>query len=679
VAGHLRAALEAVSGGALPSRVLPTPDGEPRTPAEERAFVLALAWAHGDLRLKADHPVEGPLALRVAEVAEELGLGEWVRLWDWASSMVEEAEEPLPPEEAARLILSGRKALGAREPEYLVQVAKALARERRREGLRARVARLIRLSPTAKVTPRDERVVLGRVRAGKPVWVRATPEEHRELVERVVRVLENGRREFISPAWRFSGDEGRPLERLRESLRASARMAAELLEEERRKALEPEGEEWGTESVSLLREEEWRALSLLGIEAEDRLSALRRALELVPGRLAARLGLGKWTPEVEPLPKKLTFRPEAPCPEEGLRWTWGHVEKALRHPKSPLGRLLRREEELLGERVSWAEVARTLLGARERLQGREKPLPPYLEGLVGFLRAIRLRPQREAKRDLALVQTRTEALKERTKALLEELSRRYEERNGVPPEGGALEALRAEAQGRALSELPPEVQEATLRLAEEAALGALPVFLARERLKEAALSLAYEYGLRAVLALRSPRYHPAGLAERLARQDAAYLEELERGVVGGDERTLRKLVRLRALKARYPDASPARLARILGAPLAWVEEALAEMEEPLRLDEPIEGTDGLVLADTVAGEDDPEERAIREAVRRKVREKVEALPEELREVVVLCGMEGLPPEDAAFQLDLPPEEVEARLALAFNLLRYDPELMALVA
>jgi len=639
----LEAVIEGLARKALPSQLLPVPEDEPASPAEERSFTLALAWAHGALKLKSDHPVEGVIALRVMELVEALGLGEWVQYWEQVCGLVEAAVKPLPPVEAAARVLGGKKFPGALEPDYLRQVAIWVAREKRKEGIRARVAGLIRLSENAKVTPQDERVILGRLRSGKPVWIRATAEEHQALVERVTRIMENGTREYIPQAWKFYGDPKRPLERLREAWLLSANMVADLIEEALRNNVPQQQEEWGNSSVSLLKEEEWRCLSLLGVDLpEDRLSTIRSYLKLVPGKLAERLGLGKLKVVVtSERPLRYHFVEKKDPKEEG-GWTWKIWERALEDSESLLHKRLNQEEEFMGEAVSWADVLRSLLRTWKRFEGSEgvNQVNSYLVDLKRFIKYRR--PMAQGR-------------------VIE-----------------ALRRIRKEIGGQENPKLEGETLRLAQLLAMEASYGALPIFLARPRLRESALSLAYEYGMKAVLSLRSTNYHPAGLAERLARQDAAYLEELERGVIGGDERTARKLIRLRALRLKHPKATPERLARLLGTEAAWVERALEEIDPPLSLDEPFEETNGLCLGDTVAAEEDPQEELERKMLYQKVHERVGALPQHLQDVIKLHVFEGLPLEDVGFKLNLPTVEVEARLALAYNFLRYDKELMELV-
>jgi RNA polymerase sigma-70 factor (ECF subfamily) len=65
----------------------------------------------------------------------------------------------------------------------------------------------------------------------------------------------------------------------------------------------------------------------------------------------------------------------------------------------------------------------------------------------------------------------------------------------------------------------------------------------------------------------------------------------------------------------------------------------------------------------------PSEAAVQEERRQAVRSAVEALPEDMREAIILCEWQDLPVAEAASVLSTTPKAVESRLYRARNLLR----------
>jgi hypothetical protein len=113
---------------------------------------------------------------------------------------------PFPPREAAERVLRGERPAvkGARDLAYLEEAARALHALKRRREVEERVERLLTARPDATVTPKDEAVIFGRLRAGRPVWVRATPEELKALREKAVERLLRSRPSYLSGAYRYT-------------------------------------------------------------------------------------------------------------------------------------------------------------------------------------------------------------------------------------------------------------------------------------------------------------------------------------------------------------------------------------------------------------------------------------------------------------------------------------------
>ena len=133
-----------------------------------------------------------------------------------------EGAEEVPAEEAAERILRGERPAvkGARDLAYLEEVARALHALKRRREVEARVNQLLTARPDAKVTPKDEAVIFGRLRSGRPVWVRATPEELKALREKAVDKLLRSRPGYLSGAYRYTRRMDLPHPRVRQALRA---------------------------------------------------------------------------------------------------------------------------------------------------------------------------------------------------------------------------------------------------------------------------------------------------------------------------------------------------------------------------------------------------------------------------------------------------------------------------
>jgi hypothetical protein len=99
-------------------------------------------------------------------------------------------------------------------------VARVLHALKRRREVEEQVNRLLTARPDAKVRPEDEAVIFGRLRSGRPVWVRATPEELKALREKAVDRLLRSRPGYLSGAYRYTGRMDLPHPRVRQALRA---------------------------------------------------------------------------------------------------------------------------------------------------------------------------------------------------------------------------------------------------------------------------------------------------------------------------------------------------------------------------------------------------------------------------------------------------------------------------
>jgi hypothetical protein len=133
-----------------------------------------------------------------------------------------EGAEEVPAREAAERVLRGERPAvkGARDLAYLEEVARALHALKRRREVEERVNQLLTARPDAKVRPEDEAVIFGRLRSGRPVWVRATPEELKALREKAVDRLLRSRPSYLSGAYRYTGWTDLPHPRVCQALRA---------------------------------------------------------------------------------------------------------------------------------------------------------------------------------------------------------------------------------------------------------------------------------------------------------------------------------------------------------------------------------------------------------------------------------------------------------------------------
>lgn len=572
----------------MPARVLPSFGEDPRewSPGEVRSALLLSGHLWGVLPLDLEDEIDLRLHLRLLDLQEETGLGPWVRKLPEAFRGIIPSGNPLPPEEAAVRIARGERAEGRLENAYLEAVARTLLREERVAEARERVRGLLRRQPGARVKPEDTRVILGRIRAKKPVWVDAGEEEFQTLVEEVSRALARQQEGFLPPGWGWTRMADRPHPRVEEALRRLWGLVKEEAQARQREAWPQQEEDREGPHKVFLTEAEEAILRGLGVEVDA--ASRASCLEALERALAMDLG-----EEVE---------------------------------------LLLTEEELARSDLDPVMEARAvrakLLAARKRLEGRRQLSSPWYRPLADFLSRVKPMPQ-----------TRAREAFQRAKA-------------------GDERARRA--------------------LAVEAALGALEVLLRYPALREDALALAWGMGLEAVDGQRSPHAHPGAYAYRQALYRAPYLVEARRQAVALDKRTAAALHRLRKAFQKNPGAPLEELARKARVPLDWAQAAIPLVDPAWELEEPIPGTEGLTLADTVAGGEDPAERAERETVREAVRRALEELPGWLREPLEMVHLEGLPLEDVAQALGLSPEEVEARVALALNALREREDLRALV-
>jgi len=180
---------------------------------------------------------------------------------------LKEGAEEVPAREAAERILRGERPAvkGARDLAYLEEVARALYALKRRREVEERVERLLTARPEATVSPKDEAVIFGRLRSGRPVWVRATPEELKALREKAVDRLLRSRPGYLSGAYRYTGWTDLPHPRVRQALRA----VWEWVKEEAEGARVLEGEEkraWAHRAVG--EDYELEVLLALGLEAD---------------------------------------------------------------------------------------------------------------------------------------------------------------------------------------------------------------------------------------------------------------------------------------------------------------------------------------------------------------------------------------------------------------------------
>ena len=362
----LEEARQALGEGALPARVLPTPEGEVRewTPGMVRAGALLSAHLWGVLEL-GETPVDLALLDRVVELREELGLGPWVRELPRVRALLVPGAEEVPARVAGERVALGERVATSLHGEdwYHLQVAYWAHRARAYREVRERVQALVQAHPRAKVGPEDFRTIMGRLRAGKRVWVRATPEELEGVVERAAKALTKAEKAYISPEWRWRGEGPHPRVRLaRERVRA-------LLEEASAENGEPQ-KRGGLFSphFSPLRPHEEILLGLLGRDVEG----------LDEGDVAR--VLGDLREEVARLPS-----PKVPLPlgEEDLKVLEEaglEVERGGGVPTAPKAQTL----ALLRQAERRLLAPRALLGT--------------VVGLRQALAAIRLLPQPEVRR-----------------------------------------------------------------------------------------------------------------------------------------------------------------------------------------------------------------------------------------------------------------------------------------
>jgi hypothetical protein len=262
----LALAREAVEAGVPVSRAIPKPgeDYAEWTPGEKRAARLIAAYVQKRLRLE-EVPLE--IALRLEELREDLGLGPWVLEVKTVLQGLREGAEEVSPREAAERVLRGERPAvkGARDLAYLEEVARTLHALKRRREVEERVNRLLTARPDAKVSPEDEAVIFGRLRSGRPVWVRATPEELKALREKAVDKLLRSRPSYLSGAYRYTSRIDLPHPRVRQALRA----VWEWVKGEAGEARVLEGEEkraWPHRAVG--EDYELEVLLALGLEAD---------------------------------------------------------------------------------------------------------------------------------------------------------------------------------------------------------------------------------------------------------------------------------------------------------------------------------------------------------------------------------------------------------------------------
>ncbi len=178
----------------------------------------------------------------------------------------EGAEEVSAREAAERILRGERPAVkGARDLAYLEEVARAPHALKRRREVEERVNRLLTARPEAKVSPEDEAVIFGRLRSGRPVWVRATPEELKALREKAVDRLLRSRPSYLSGAYRYTSRMDLPHPRVRQALRA----VWDWIKGEAEEAQVLEGEEkraWAHRAVG--EDYELEVLLALGLEAD---------------------------------------------------------------------------------------------------------------------------------------------------------------------------------------------------------------------------------------------------------------------------------------------------------------------------------------------------------------------------------------------------------------------------
>ncbi len=630
VAKALKEARESLAEGGVPSRILPTPGEDWRawSPGETRAAALLAAHLWGTLRLELEAEADLRIFLRLEDIAEELGLGKWVRYFPKAYGGIVPSPTPLPAKEAALRIAQGKKAPGEREEAYLVEVARYLRRYALAGEIRQRVEPLVQLNPRSALSfaQADLGKVMGRIRNGKPVAFRGTEAEREALVEKVVERLLRAQEGYFPRAWRWGKEEAKPHPRAREALNALWAIVKEAALERELRAEVQEGDREGPHKL-FLSEEARELARAVGLEPEgETLQGARKTL-----RAVAQVLTGK---DVERL---LEFAASLPAPLEELSLEElldlplegedRGIAEALAARVEPfdladLSLLPLEEDGLFGVKAGVALVLREW----RRLEAKTAKGEAWYRPLVEFLKGVELLPQKELKEALA----------------------------------------RAE-----------EDREAKWAAAAEAALGALEVLVAYPSLREDLVSLAWELGLEAVEKMRSPYYHPGAYAWRKARERAGFLVEVARQKVGVDERTARKLAELRRILDRDPGADADELAMRLRAPKEWIEDALLFLR-PASLEDPIPGTEDLTLGDAVEGGEDPADAWDRKALVEAVNQALEDLEPPLREAVELRVLEARPMEEAARLLDLSEEEVEARVALALNQLRYHPALLSLV-
>lgn len=562
--------------------ILPSPGEDPEawTPAERRTMVLLRAWVQGEFpRLVGRR--EAQIGVRIAELAEGLEVGPWLGEIPKVEALAYEEENGVAnPLEAARAILEGRRTPIAPSLSRL-EVAKRLHYLVRLKEIEERVDRLLTRHPRAKVEPKDLRVILGRLRSGKPVWVRASEEEFHRLKEEVVKALARTQEApYLDPAWRFGKDEDLPHPRLLVALERVKREELERALEALREAewADPRPKPWPHRAF--LEGEEVEVLEALGVE-------------------------GDWTD-----------------PRDTLRALEEALGKAQALPKAVRANLSPRALDRLGvDRPTRGAILRFLKGLKGKVlrEIEGKTRTPENQGLREFLARFRPRPQAWVK----------EAMREVRRAL----------ERGEKPDPETVQAL-----------------------ALEAAVGALEVFLFRLGFEEEALSLAWEFGERAVKEMRSPHYHPAAYAARKARDSVlSFLLGRKGGSLG--EAELRLVARAR--RALRKGVSKEDLPHHLGVGEEALRGLMDLVEGPLT---PLDAE-----ADPPSGED-PLERAARREAQALLEEALKDLERRVPEAVEIAEwlMGGKTLAEAAKEMGLPLEEAEVIWGVAQMVLRRDP-------
>ncbi|WP_448377649.1 sigma-70 domain-containing protein [Fervidobacterium sp.] len=274
----LRVIVQALKAGEPLVRVMPKPGEEPKewSPSERRTARVLAAYIQGTLNLR-EVPLE--VGLRLEELREDLGLGPWVKEVPRVLAHLVEGPSEKKATEVAAAILEGKKVAvkGARDLYFVERVAWILSALQRRKRAEEKVNRLLTAREDARVSPKDLKVIMGRIRAGRPVWVKATPEELRRLRDEVVEHLVRARPSFLPETYRYTSREDLPHPRVMQALRAvwewirGETAAAPTLPGESKRA-------WAHRSLA--QDHEVEILLALGVEADwSDPASLRAALE----------------------------------------------------------------------------------------------------------------------------------------------------------------------------------------------------------------------------------------------------------------------------------------------------------------------------------------------------------------------------------------------------------------